>query len=78
MKKPTIPKSIPREKRKEVERIVMTMAPKERAAWDEMVAEDGEILLHCLVEQHKHGGVFNLDGIKKHFRLSRILLGNAR
>ena len=73
-----IPKSIPREKRKAVERIVASMSPKERAAWDEMVAEDGELLLLCLKTQHEHGGVFNLAGIKKHFRLSRILLENVR
>ena len=76
--KPMIPKSVPRAKRKAIERVIATMSPKERAAWDEMVAEDGELLLLCLKTQHEHGGVFNLAGIKKHFQLSRILLGNAR
>jgi hypothetical protein len=73
--KPTIPKSIPRSKRRQAARIVAGMSPEDRAAWDEMVAEDGEMLMLCLQVQYERGGVFDLEGIKKHFRLSRILVG---
>lgn len=70
-------RDFPRAKRRAVESIISSMSPEDRAAWDEMTAEDDETLLLCLREEYEHDGVFNLDGIKKHFRLARILMGES-
>ena len=69
---------LPKKRRKAVEKIVASMDIVNRQAWDEMIKEDESLLLECLITQFReHGTVFDLDGIKKHFRLARIMLGQT-
>jgi hypothetical protein len=69
-------KSLPRRQRKAAEQIIASFPPEDRKAWDEMAAEDEGLLIMVLgAELACSGGVFDREGIRKHFRLSRILLG---
>jgi hypothetical protein len=69
---------LPRRKRLAVQKIIASMSIEERKAWDTMASEDEEMLLLCLTTEHAHGGVFDLDGIKRHFRVARLLHEAAR
>jgi hypothetical protein len=63
----------PRRTRRKVEKIVASMESEDRNAWDEMITEDEDILIGCLMkEMEMMGGVWDLEGIKKHFRIARL------
>ena len=66
---------INRKTRRQIDAVVASMSPADRRAYKAMAAEDEALLFECLVTQVRGGGVFDLPGIQKHFRLARLLLG---